>query len=507
MLNSSSIKSIFKASPSPQIILLPDEPQFTIVLVNEAFLQATNSVEEDLVGKPLFEAFPANPYDPEGDSGVKYLKLALEQLMIRKEPQKLEIQKYDIPVKGADKFEPKYWLPHHHPILNKNGGIDYILHSTMDVTEMVLADQKNKKTAKQLRKGKDQLKLSQGNLKYQVSLLNQIGEAVLSTDLNGLITYWNLAAQELYGWTAEEVIGRNVVDITPSEQTKKQADELLQVMQEGNSWAGEFMVKHKDGKVFPAWVSSSPILDTQGNHIGIVGISSDLSRRKQDEKVIKDSLHEKNILLNEIHHRVKNNLAIVSSLLTLQASSVTDKKLKVILKESEGRIHAMALIHELLYKHDDFSRIDFGAYIKKLLLHISEYYEATSALIKTQVQSVPIFLEISTAIPCGLITHEILTNIFKHAFPRGKQGEIIVTLKHVDDTVTMVISDNGIGLPKITKGTTLGLMLIEGLVKQIKGTLISETKNGTTYTITFPVLGLPKPGSNGNTPQRSRLGI
>ncbi|MEX2397848.1 MAG: histidine kinase dimerization/phosphoacceptor domain -containing protein, partial [Balneolales bacterium] len=207
---------------------------------------------------------------------------------------------------------------------------------------------------------------------------------------------------------------------------------------------------------------------------------------QQKQSEIEASLQEKEFLLNEIHHRVKNNFATVSSLLKLQAQSAKDEEMKNVLAESEGRVQSMGMIHEMLYQQEDFSRVDFGAYIKKLLQHISANYETSGLRIKTEVRYDPVNLGISTAVPCALIIHELISNAYKHAFIGRESGKILITLNHTKDTYTLVVSDNGIGLPSKIKSSQLGLMLIHGLTKQIKGIVTSETGNGTTYIIKFP---------------------
>lgn len=210
-------------------------------------------------------------------------------------------------------------------------------------------------------------------------------------------------------------------------------------------------------------------------------------RLQQKQSKIEASLKEKEILLSEIHHRVKNNLAIISSLLHLQAQTSTDNEVKAILSESEGRVQSMALIHELLYEHTDFSKIEFGVYINKLLRHVSANYETPGVDITTEVKSDPVFIEITKAVPCALICHELITNSYKHAFKGRAKGKITITLSlSNNNTITLIISDDGRGFQPHTERSTLGLSLIHGLAKQINGTLTSETENGTTFTITFP---------------------
>lgn len=201
------------------------------------------------------------------------------------------------------------------------------------------------------------------------------------------------------------------------------------------------------------------------------------------------ALGEKEVLLKEIHHRVKNNLQVISSLLFHQ-SQYTDDKTQELFQESQDRVKSMALIHELLYISKDFSRIDFAQYIKSLTNHLKSTYikmHSSSIDINTDIQNVS--LDIETALPCGLIVNELVTNSLKHAFPNGNNGNIIVNMTVDDDSkYRLTISDNGIGLAQdldITNLKSLGLKLAKRLSEQLDGTFDIDRSNGTTFNITF----------------------
>ncbi|MEX1137614.1 MAG: histidine kinase dimerization/phosphoacceptor domain -containing protein [Balneolales bacterium] len=215
--------------------------------------------------------------------------------------------------------------------------------------------------------------------------------------------------------------------------------------------------------------------------------------KQRDELIVKlkASLAEKEVLLNEIHHRVKNNLAIITSLLNLQAGSAKDKKLKSLLKESESRVLSMSMIHEMLYQQDDFSKIAFGPYISKLWDHISNNYKTPGLHVDFKVEAKSIFLEIGTAVPCALIINELLTNSFKHAFKDREKGEISIIISKNENLLNLVVKDNGIGLPKYVDPSTLGLSLIHGLARQLDGTVSVRRNNGTEFTISIAQFNSP----------------
>jgi two-component sensor histidine kinase len=204
-------------------------------------------------------------------------------------------------------------------------------------------------------------------------------------------------------------------------------------------------------------------------------------------------LSEKEILVKEMHHRVKNNLQVVASLLSLQAESIQDARTRRMFQESEHRIHAIMLIHETLYQVDDLTHIEFGAYIRTLVTQLLHASGISTERISLEVAADEILLELTTAIPCGLIVNELVTNCLKHAFPEPQSGKIRIALQaNAEDSVTLQVSDNGVGLPAgmdFRATDSLGLQLICILTEQLGGTIALEAGKGTTFTITFPTPG------------------
>ncbi|MEX0779203.1 MAG: histidine kinase dimerization/phosphoacceptor domain -containing protein [Balneolales bacterium] len=198
-----------------------------------------------------------------------------------------------------------------------------------------------------------------------------------------------------------------------------------------------------------------------------------------------DLLQEKDVLIKEIHHRVKNNLAIITSLLNIQAKSVNDDYYQSLLVESVNRVRSMGMIHEMLYQQEDFSRISFEPYILKLLQFISTNYSRPGLTVSYDVKAKGIYLNMIIAVPCALIINELITNAFKHAFVGRENGEVTVSLTREADRHTLIIKDNGIGFPDNNDDSTLGMSLIHGLVRQIKGTVTHKNKNGTSFMVTF----------------------
>jgi PAS domain S-box-containing protein len=211
-------------------------------------------------------------------------------------------------------------------------------------------------------------------------------------------------------------------------------------------------------------------------------------KHKQAEEQIRRDLEEKDILLQEIHHRVKNNMQIISSLLKLQSAHIKDKRALELFQNSRDRVKTMALIHDALYRSKDLAHIDFVEYVRKLTTQIFISYGANSNFIKIKIDIKDVFLDISTAIPCGLIINELVSNSLKYAFPEGRKGEINISFTYKGKVNTLCVKDNGIGFPgeiDLEDSPTLGLLLVNSLTKQLNGTLKLEKVKGTSFTITF----------------------
>jgi two-component sensor histidine kinase/CBS domain-containing protein len=219
-------------------------------------------------------------------------------------------------------------------------------------------------------------------------------------------------------------------------------------------------------------------------------LQAELVERQRAEEQIKASLKEKEVLLKEIHHRVKNNLQIISSLLKLQSSYIKDKQALEMFKDSQSRIRSMALIHEKLYQSQNLSKINFAEYIHDLTMHLLRSYSTNSQQIHLRLTNNEIWLSIDTAVPCGLIINELVSNSLKHAFPIANQeGEIHVDLyASPDHKFTLIVSDNGIGFPQaldFQNTESLGLELVCTLTEQLEGTIELDDRRGTTFKIMF----------------------
>lgn len=214
----------------------------------------------------------------------------------------------------------------------------------------------------------------------------------------------------------------------------------------------------------------------------------DITERKRMEETIEKSLREKEILLKEIHHRVKNNMQVVSSLLYMQSRIATDQKIKELMVESQNRVKSIALVHEELYQSSDLERINYSSYLRKITRNIFESYKETSSRVSLKLPITPVYITISKAVPCSLIVNELISNSLKHAFPEMRKGTISIDFTLENGFYILKYADDGIGILSDDfdmKPKSLGMELINGLVKQLNGTITRRVDKGTSYEIRF----------------------
>ncbi len=317
------------------------------------------------------------------------------------------------------------------------------------------------------------------------NIINSMTDLLIVTNVDGNITRTNSAATTLLGYETNALVGKPLETILKTKGTTHGGD--LRALESVGSV--ESRCKRADDGEIPVLFSASIIRDLQDDDLGFVCIAQDITDLKEVENELRTSLNEKEVLLKEIHHRVKNNLQVISSLLNLQARHLKDPEAQIVFRESQDRVKSMALIHETLYQSKDFSKIKFDEYIQKLIAYISRSYKVTPQSVKIDHAIGDIALDIDSAVPCGLLINELVSNALKHAFPEGRKGKVTVVLDCIENDYRLIVSDDGVGFAaktEIGKSNSLGLKLVASLTDQLGGQLELCHAVGTKFTITFP---------------------
>ena len=321
---------------------------------------------------------------------------------------------------------------------------------------------------------------------------DSVPDLIAILDTNFRVVRANKAMANRLNVDPEEAIGLTCYNVVHGLNTPPPFCPYLKLLEDGQEHTAEV---HEDRLGGDFIVSVSPLHDSYGNLIGSVHVARDITDRKKAEDKIKKSLKEKEVLLSEIHHRVKNNMQIISSLLNLQSQYVTSAETVDVLQESQDRVKAMATIYEKLSQSNDLTKINFESYIHSIVNGLFYSHKIKEGQINPIIKIENIMLNIETAIPCGLIISELVSNSLKHAFPEGKEGKLCVSIKSHDNKYEMKISDDGIGFPEdidFKNTDTLGLKLVNTLVKQIDGKITLDRSYGTEYNIIFRELEYEK---------------
>ena len=328
-------------------------------------------------------------------------------------------------------------------------------------------------------------------------LLNSTSEGIYGLDTNGNCTFINAAALSLLGYDNDsDVLNKNMHNLihhtSPDGSNIPECDcTIFRAFKSGDKFHNdEDIFWRADGTNFAVEYWSYPIKNNDVT-IGAVITFFDITEKKKAQQKLTASLSEKETLLKEVHHRVKNNMQIISSLLSLQSRQAHNPETQQVVEECRGRVKTMALIHEKLYRSHNLGSIDFADYLKDLTNDLSRTRQNENTKMNVNITTDQIFLPIDTAIPCGLIINELVTNALKHAFPNKNPGEVTVDFHKLSDgKLSLSIKDNGRGRPPdldINKTETLGLTLITNLAKQLNATLEYHNDNGFECTFTFTV--------------------
>ncbi len=352
-----------------------------------------------------------------------------------------------------------------------------------------IAEETNKRLQKEIAERINAERKLIENQQFTKSIIESSLDMICATDKEGKIIEFNEAASHYFGYSFEEIKNKSPRILYADEKQFEHVNN--QIYNKGN-YSGEVINIRKDGSTFISYLSASLLLSPTGEIIGSMGVSRDITESKNAEKQLKDALKEKEILLKEVHHRVKNNLQVISSILNIQSSYVNDENTLNILRESQNRIKSMAFIHESLYQNKDFAQIKFSEYVVNLANNLLQSYGLNNKLIELKLEIDEIFLNLDDSIPCGLIINELVSNALKYAFNSTEKGKIEIKVKNKGNSLYLSVADNGKGLPKnlsIENTQTLGLQLVSSLCEQLdaKLKLNSEQGKGTCFEIEFKV--------------------
>lgn len=449
-------KAIFDGANNGIVVL---DMTGKLIRVNKYVLDIGGYSEEELVGKRfnLLKMFPPK-------SLVKMISV-FSKIKKGKDVPPYEMELF---VKSGKKKTVEV----RNSLLRKKGRVVGVIAIMTDITE-------HKHAVEELKSSEERLKI----------LFEFAPDAYYLNDLKGNFIDGNKAAEKLLDVKKDELIGKSFLKLKllPPSQIPKAAALLVKNMCGHPTGPDEFILNKKDGNQVTIEISTFPV-KIKGKTV-VLGNARNITERKQAEEKIKASLKEKDVMLREIHHRVKNNMQIISSLLRLQSRNVKDETVLDMFKVSQNRIRSMAFIHEALYQSEDLAMIDFSIYIRKLITHLFSVYSTETKLPNLRLNVKNVYLDINRAIPCGLTINELVSNSLKHAFPDSRKGEIIVEMRSdKKGKYTLIVKDTGIGMPKelnIHNTETLGMQLVNDLVEQIDGTIELNRIGGTTFSIMF----------------------
>ncbi|TNC85210.1 MAG: PAS domain S-box protein [Thalassolituus sp.] len=442
-------------------------PDGVLIDANRAPLEAAGVSLEDVMGKRFWDCIWWN-YSPS-------IQQQLRNAVIRAGAG--ETVRYDVPVRtvGDTRITIDFMIT---PLLGKEGEVTHLVASANDIserksreTELILSEKRFRRVFDSTADG--------------LVMINEYGEVMLA----------NASMANMFGYTMSELYSCTVEDLIPAHKRNQHRQDRMRYQENPVPRAmaamRELMASRKDGSEFPVEIALTPLQFPEGTRV--LATVVDISIQKQIQASLIKALKEKTSLLNEVHHRVKNNLQVVSSLLSLQANSLPDE-LAEHFQESQSRVKAMALMHQQLYEHKTYESIGAAKYISELVALIQRSHSGTSGWVETRLiqPETEVYLTMDQALPFGLLLNELLTNSMKHAFKGLDGGEITISLQKLQNITTVTIEDNGVGIPEdVELGETqsLGFQLIPGLVDQLEGKIALIRGQGTRYEICFEAGG------------------
>ena len=428
--------------------------------VNNAYLAAHKKSREEIVGHSIPELMEKKVFD-----GLIKEKIdrCFAGKLIRHESW------FDFPGLGKRFMDVVY-----HPYSENNGSVSGIIVVSHDITKRKIAEKA----------------LAEKTTLLDNILKNAQDIGIVTTDLDFRINYYNPMAEELLGSAEEEVFGKTVQEIHTKEKVDPgRFERAVEIVRRKGKYCYSVTQETEDG---PRYLESqvAGIFDPASVMVGFSLFCRDVTKHKQTEELVHASLREKEVLLREIHHRVKNNMQVIVSLLRMHSRRIDDARLVQIFDDCRCRVNAMALIHEALYLSKDLAKIDFEVYLKKLCRNLSQTHGASGKGIKVTIELCNVVLDMDQGIAVGMVISELVSNAFKHAFLPGKGGRISVSLSCLEGKdVELIVKDDGKGLPPeidILNTRSLGLRLAAAAItRELCGSIKVERNGGTQFIIHF----------------------
>ncbi len=442
-----NLLAIFNATEESIFLLSTDE---TILALNEVGAQRLERRQEELIGHKIAEFLSPELYAQRHPF--------VERVIATCQPVSHEDERYG------------HWLANYlYPILDEQGQVIRVALYSRDITQR-----------KQV-----EAALNASDERFHV-VANTAGDMIFTITPEGKVGYANELAAQAFNMSPQALIGRELRDLFPPEIYQHQWARLQKVFTTGKPLSEEYLTHFPGGDVWlETWLA--PMYDSNGRVIAVLGDSRNISARKQAEEHIQRLLHEKELLLREVHHRIKNNMNTVASLLDLQANIQADLSAQTALQDASGQVRSMMVLYDKLYRTQEFGAVSLQDYIPSLLHEIVALFPHKDA-VRIQTQIDPILLSPKIISPLGIILNELTTNAMKYAFPAPRQGVITVAAAQKDGRVSILFEDDGIGLPElfaVEDSAGFGMQLVGMLVQQIEGSLTVTKEAGTRFLLEF----------------------
>ncbi|MBC3881125.1 PAS domain S-box protein [Undibacterium sp. LX40W] len=438
----------------------------TLTNANRAPLDAAGLSLESVAGKKVWDTYWFE-HDPQVQQQLQEdIKACLNGVIIRRD---IQAQMLNGELMWLD-----FMLA---PLRDADGRITHLIPSANDIS-------KRHKSEEALQKSEE--------LFHSIILASD--DAIITKTLDGVITAWNPAATRLLGYSEEEALGQAITVLFPPERIHEEQVLLARIGRGEKVLPFETVRIHKDGSAIDVSVTISPLRDRSGKVVGACKLARDISVQNAQRRQISQALQDKTALLHEVHHRVKNNLQIVSSLLNMQARRASPE-VATAFSECQTRIRAMALVHQLLYESENMAEVDLSLYLSQLSGLSRDSYKAENSNIDIvfEMPDQRILIDLQRAIPCGLIVSELVLNAYKHAFQKNDDGKILVRLTRLGASAfQLIVSDNGCGLPldfSWESRAGLGTQLIPMFAKQLRAKFRhTSSSKGSSFYFDIPIV-------------------